>query len=52
MKFILTFLLAEMVAIITAISAGVLAYHGKSGWGWFLAISFISQVTYNNGGKQ
>lgn len=28
-------------SIICAVAAGVLAFYGKEGWGWFLAISLF-----------
>lgn len=43
MKSIVIYLIAESVAIISTIIAGLLAYGNKSGWGWFLVIAVISQ---------
>ena len=35
-------LVANLVSIVTAVSAAVLAYHGTEGWGWFLFVAVMS----------
>lgn len=45
MKNALIVLASEMTSIICAVFAGVLAYQGQSGWGWFLAVSLLTAVT-------
>jgi hypothetical protein len=45
MKSIVIYLIAESVAIISVVIAGMLAYGDKSGWGWFLVIAVATTVS-------
>lgn len=37
----MTLLLANIPATVCFITAGVLAYHGSEGWGWFLLVGLM-----------
>lgn len=38
-------LLLNLVALVCASAAAFLAYHDKSGWGWFLVVAALTAVT-------
>jgi hypothetical protein len=40
-RWLIALLLVETVPIICAVTAAALAYHGKPGWGWFLAVAVL-----------
>jgi hypothetical protein len=45
MKDLLSLLILEACAIVCAVFAGLLAYAGKDGWGWFLGMALLTTVS-------
>lgn len=37
-------IMINTVAIICAVTAGMLCFHGKPDWGWFLVVAVITAV--------
>lgn len=51
MKTILLLFVHNILAILCAIAAGILAYNGIEGWGWFLVVAVLTCATNVNTGE-
>ena len=51
MRLILLLFIHNIPATLCAVAAGVLAYNGRDGWGWFLVVTALTCAIRVNTGE-
>jgi type IV secretory pathway VirB2 component (pilin) len=52
MKLFLANISGNLATLGCVVVAGLLAMKGKDGWGWFLVVAVVCQVSYKSTGKK